>query len=420
MSIITMTNSHHGLSALRAVALTSLLIGGLAGCCVPELTLDPDKAITAFNFTKASNPGLAADVAAIISESNKTIAWSFPSGTNIAAFVPTISVSDKATASPASGAATDFTNPVTYTVTAEDGSTQAYVATVTATFGIASPSASVYSSMPPMLTCTSSNTLLITLNGVEVTAANNEYLNSSVTGLNRLAVIELYAQGGIFNTVTIDYFLNNLTQADADSFVYGDGVIAPGTWNTWNAASYLTDLEVDAEAVAARGATDLSAWGLLGKSYVSATESKCIQAQDVVALAAQTAWTAIGYMGPTGNDGALLAQLGKTQTGYDLYITESSPSLIPSPFYVVVGNATLSAVTPGDSIRVYFYRNGTAYQAVSADPSGNILASINVSSYASVIDAAVGLTGRGITLAPYDTSGSTNILVKIDNYAYYK
>ncbi|PIB34045.1 hypothetical protein BFP72_00665 [Reichenbachiella sp. 5M10] len=43
---------------------------------------------------------------------------------------PTITVSNKATVSPKSGVAQDFTSPVTYTVTAEDGSTQTYVATI--------------------------------------------------------------------------------------------------------------------------------------------------------------------------------------------------------------------------------------------------------------------------------------------------
>lgn len=42
---------------------------------------------------------------------------------DLAALVPTIQISDKATISPASGVAQDFSNPVTYTVTSEDGIT---------------------------------------------------------------------------------------------------------------------------------------------------------------------------------------------------------------------------------------------------------------------------------------------------------
>lgn len=46
---------------------------------------------------------------------------------------PTIIISNGATISPASGVSQDFSNPVTYTVTAEDGSTVSYSVTVTST-----------------------------------------------------------------------------------------------------------------------------------------------------------------------------------------------------------------------------------------------------------------------------------------------
>ena len=45
-------------------------------------------------------------------------------------YTPTIIVSDKATISPASGVKEDFVNPVTYTVTAEDGTKQLYTVNV--------------------------------------------------------------------------------------------------------------------------------------------------------------------------------------------------------------------------------------------------------------------------------------------------
>lgn len=56
---------------------------------------------------------------------------SLPTGTDVTALQPTIVVSDLATVSPASGEEQDFTDPVTYTVTAEDETTQEYVVTVT-------------------------------------------------------------------------------------------------------------------------------------------------------------------------------------------------------------------------------------------------------------------------------------------------
>lgn len=50
--------------------------------------------------------------------------------TNLSSLTPTITISDGATVSPASGVAQDFTSPVTYTVTAEDGSSVTYQVTV--------------------------------------------------------------------------------------------------------------------------------------------------------------------------------------------------------------------------------------------------------------------------------------------------
>ena len=82
-----------------------------------------DKAITAFSF---ADPAAAGTVA----EASHAVAVTVPSGTGVTALVPTITHTG-ASVSPASGKAQDFTSPVTYTVKAADGSTQAYVVTVT-------------------------------------------------------------------------------------------------------------------------------------------------------------------------------------------------------------------------------------------------------------------------------------------------
>lgn len=69
---------------------------------------------------------------AVISSANHTIAVNVPFGTDVTALVPGISISENASVDPASGAAADFTNPVVYTVTAEDGTTeQDWTVTVT-------------------------------------------------------------------------------------------------------------------------------------------------------------------------------------------------------------------------------------------------------------------------------------------------
>jgi len=84
------------------------------------------KDITAFSFG-----ALSPAVAGVIDNTAKTISATLPAGTDATKLVPTLTTSAKATVSPASGAAQDFTKAVTYTVTAEDGSTQTYSVTVT-------------------------------------------------------------------------------------------------------------------------------------------------------------------------------------------------------------------------------------------------------------------------------------------------
>jgi hypothetical protein len=65
-----------------------------------------------------------------IDEINHTIAITVPPITDVTKLVPTIEISPNSTVSPLSNTPQDFTNPVTYTVTAQNGSTQVYAVTV--------------------------------------------------------------------------------------------------------------------------------------------------------------------------------------------------------------------------------------------------------------------------------------------------
>ena len=67
-----------------------------------------------------------------INSTNHTVALEMPLGSDLSTLSPQIQVSPGAIISPISGQPKDFTNPVTYTVTAEDGTTtQEWIATVT-------------------------------------------------------------------------------------------------------------------------------------------------------------------------------------------------------------------------------------------------------------------------------------------------
>ena len=87
------------------------------------IAANPAKAITAFSFASPPAGGT-------INEAAHSVALTVPFGTDLSALVPTITISG-ASVSPASGVAHSFAGPATYTVTAADGTTQAYVVTVT-------------------------------------------------------------------------------------------------------------------------------------------------------------------------------------------------------------------------------------------------------------------------------------------------
>jgi hypothetical protein len=72
-----------------------------------------------------------------INQTNLTIDLLLPAGTNVTALIPTI-VHNGTTISPGNGAAQDFTNPVSYTVTASDATTAIYTVTVSLVNGIQS------------------------------------------------------------------------------------------------------------------------------------------------------------------------------------------------------------------------------------------------------------------------------------------
>jgi hypothetical protein len=97
--------------------------------------LNPAKDITAFSFASgAANPGLVATSAGTIT--GTAIAVAVQPGLGLTALVATFtstgaSVTVGGTAQVSGATANDFTSPVTYTVTAADGSTQDFVVTVT-------------------------------------------------------------------------------------------------------------------------------------------------------------------------------------------------------------------------------------------------------------------------------------------------
>lgn len=91
-----------------------------------------EKSILSFRFDALDEEGAIDEIA-------RRISFLLPAGTDVTELVPTIEVSEGATVEPASGVAQDFTNPVNYTVTAQNGTTAVYTVTVVVEGGDVEP-----------------------------------------------------------------------------------------------------------------------------------------------------------------------------------------------------------------------------------------------------------------------------------------
>ena len=125
-------------SLTAAAGMLLMLLASFIGCSSPETKI-PGKSIISFSFTQALNPKLStSQVDGVIDETGKTITLGV-NGTTLPNLIATFSISTGAKLEVAgvpqeSGVtANDFSNPVTYRVTAEDGSTEEYVVSIQST-----------------------------------------------------------------------------------------------------------------------------------------------------------------------------------------------------------------------------------------------------------------------------------------------
>lgn len=118
-------------SALALALLAASACTGSAdyvGQGAPAVAPGEAKELTSFAFLAADNGVLTADVSGVVSGAAVTV--TVPTGTAVTRLVPALTHTG-ATVSPASGAPQDFSAPVAYTVMAADGSTRAYLVSVT-------------------------------------------------------------------------------------------------------------------------------------------------------------------------------------------------------------------------------------------------------------------------------------------------
>ncbi len=106
-----------------------LLVALTVGCSKDDdddVQKSNQKKIISFTITSADPVTVG-----VIDETNKTITLSNVAAEDVTALIPLIVVSEDAVITPASGLAQNFTSPVIYTVTAEDGSVETYTVSVT-------------------------------------------------------------------------------------------------------------------------------------------------------------------------------------------------------------------------------------------------------------------------------------------------
>ncbi|MEK6153653.1 hypothetical protein WIW50_10355 [Flavobacteriaceae bacterium 3-367] len=87
-----------------------------------------EKQLISFRFTGIENNGIAVDIPAEIDQAAKTIAAEMPPNTDITVLEPEVEVSEKAMYEPIGPQ--DFSKPINYTVTAEDGTSRTYLVTL--------------------------------------------------------------------------------------------------------------------------------------------------------------------------------------------------------------------------------------------------------------------------------------------------
>ena len=111
---------------IRNLLFVSLICFVFNSCSKGDSPHDPpssEKSLKGVVFKASDNPGLQEDIAGTIT--GDSVKVKFPSTISLAALIPTIDYAG-ASITPANKTAQNFTNPVTYRITAQDGSTRSY------------------------------------------------------------------------------------------------------------------------------------------------------------------------------------------------------------------------------------------------------------------------------------------------------
>jgi hypothetical protein len=203
-------------------------VGNMGDIVIDDVTIGgavetPQANIVSFSIPQQSS-------AAVINSTAGTVAIQVVSGTVLTALVPTITVSDGATISPAGGVATDFTSAKSYVVTASDATTKNWTVTVTVASGTTTGTKiydiqySATGGDSPLINTT------VTLEGVTVVAAGTSgyYIQDAEGAWNGVLVYETTnkpAVGDKINLTAVVAEYNGLTELKT---VTGYSVVSSG------------------------------------------------------------------------------------------------------------------------------------------------------------------------------------------------
>ncbi|AUP78545.1 BspA family leucine-rich repeat surface protein [Flavivirga eckloniae] len=103
------------------IPLITLLLMFITSCSKEDVKRSNAKELIAFSIN---------DIKATVNQQDSALEITLPAGTDKTSLKAEVELSDKATITPDPAVSRDYTNPVEFTVTAEDGSTQKYTVTV--------------------------------------------------------------------------------------------------------------------------------------------------------------------------------------------------------------------------------------------------------------------------------------------------
>ena len=112
------------ISDVNSASLSGATVTGSSENIFQTASQEAKKMITVFDLF------LSPEVIGRVDQNSHTIKLDVPYGTDVSGLIPLIIISPEAVVSPESYVAQDFTRPVTYRVTAKDGSIQNYTVTV--------------------------------------------------------------------------------------------------------------------------------------------------------------------------------------------------------------------------------------------------------------------------------------------------